>query len=244
MGGEIIPGPLDVKYRNIQFSGGRNLRVQLTQRAGGGIARICEQSLSPAFALLIQSVEDLFRHVYLSADDEPGRSVGDFQRNGPDRAQIFGDILPHLAVSPSGSPNKNSVFIFQGNRQSIHLGLYHIFRLGNHPLDPLVEGLQLLKVEHILERFQRHLMPHLGEGFQRLSSHPLGGGIRGNCLRVGRLQLLQTAQLVVVVIVRHSGLVQHVVLVARLGQFLAECLNFGKIIHGNTLLWADIEIFG
>lgn len=42
-------------------------------------------------------------------------------------------------------------------------------------------------------------MTHLGKGVQGLPTHPLGGGIGGDGLRMGRFQLLQAAELVVVV---------------------------------------------
>ena len=107
----------------------------------------------------------------------------------------------------------------------------------------MVKGLQLLKIKDILKGFQGHLMGYLGKSLQCLSPHPLGGRIRCDRLRVGRLQLLQSPQLMVVVIVGYGGLVQYIVLITRLSQLPAERLNFTKIIQNNTLLWAGIEIF-
>ena len=86
-------------------------------------------------------------------------------------------------------------------------------------------------------------MAYLSEGVQGLATHPPGGRVGGDGLRMCRLQLLQAAELVVVVVIRHGGLVQHIVLMARLDQLPAQGLDFGKIIHDSILLWTDIETF-
>ena len=85
-------------------------------------------------------------------------------------------------------------------------------------------------------------MGHLRKAFRRLAPHPLGGGIRGQQLRVLRLQLLQPAELVVEVIIGHGGRVQHIILVARLGQVRPKHLNFLLYIHGNVFPFTSCRI--
>ena len=74
-------------------------------------------------------------------------------------------------------------------------------------------------------------MRHLLKAVQGRAAHPLGGGIRGDLLRVGRLQLLQPAELVVVVVVGHGGIVQHIVSVSRLIELLAQLGHLASVVH-------------
>ena len=67
--------PLNIEHQNIQFSGSGDLGVQLPQRAGGGVAGIGKQRLSPALTLLIQHMKHLFGHKHLSPYNEPGRRI-------------------------------------------------------------------------------------------------------------------------------------------------------------------------
>ena len=57
-------------------------------------------------------------------------------------------------------------------------------------------------------------MAHLLKLAQQLAAHPLCGRIRGDLLGMLLLQILQTAQQMVVLIVRHGGRVQHIVQVS------------------------------
>ena len=163
--------------------------------------------------------------------NQPRGRVRNAQRDGAHGFQVLGDVLSHLPVSPGGSPDKQAVFILQRHRQPVHLGLHIIAGFRHHTLHPLVKLPQLLIVKHILEGFQRNSVDYLLKGVQRLSPHPLGRGIGCDGLRVGRLQLLQPAQLVIVVVVGHGGLVQHIVLIARPGQPLPQRLKFQQFVH-------------
>ena len=65
-------------------------------------------------------------------------------------------------------------------------------------------------------------MGDLLKGLQGLASHPLGGRVGGDELGVSPLQLLQTAQLMVVVVVGHGGVVLDVVFEVCLVQLFAQ----------------------
>ena len=71
----------------------------------------------------------------------------------------------------------------------------------------------------------------LNRRLEDLVAHPLGGGVRGDLLRVLRLQLLQAAEHVVVVVVGHGGVIQHVVAVARLVEGAAQLRHLAFVVH-------------
>ena len=237
MGSEGLPlRPLDVEHRDVQAAGGGHPGIQLAQGPGGGVPGVGEQGLPPALPLLVQGVEHLFGHIDLPPDDEPGGGVRDAQRDGPDGPQVLRHILPHLAVPPGGPPDEQAVLILQGHRQPIHLGLHVVLRPRDGGADPLVKLAQLVIVEHILKGFQGDLMDHLLEGLQGLPPYPLGGRVGGDELRVLPLQLLQPAQLVVIVVVRHGRGVLDIVFIISLFQLPAQGLELLEMVHGEPPL--------
>ena len=235
VGAERLPlRPLDVKDRNVQLPGGGHLGVQLPQGPGGGVPGVGKEGLPPSLPLLVEGVEHFLGHIDLPPDNELAGGVRDAQGNGLYRPQVFGHVLPHLAVPPGGPPDKQAVFILQGHGQTVHLGLHVVYRVGGHTLHPLVELAQLVVVKYVLEGLQGHLVDHLGEGLQGFSSHPLGGGIGGDELGVLPLQLLQPAELVVVVVVRHAGVILYIVLVVGLLQLPAKGLDLLLNVHQSS----------
>ena len=70
------------------------------------------------------------------------------------------------------------------------------------------------------------------EPLQDLVAHPLGGGIRSDLLRVGRLQLLQAAVEAVVLVIWDDRRIQHIVQIALLVQVLPQLFHFLTVIHG------------
>ena len=223
--------PLDVEDQDVQLPLGGDFRVLLAEGTGGGVAGVGEQGLSPALPLVVQGVKDLFGHEHLAPDDEMLRRAIHPQGDGPHGAQVGGHVLPHLAIPPGGSPDEQAVFIFQSHGQAVHFRLHHIDGPRHRALHPLVKGPHLVKVEHVLKGFQGHPVLHRLKGRQGLSPHPLGGRVGGHRLRVGLLQLLQPAELVVIVVVGHGGLVQHIVLIARPLQLPAQLVNFRVKVH-------------
>ena len=238
-GGPVAP--LHVEHQNVQLPLGGDPGILLAEGAGGGVAGIGEQGLAPALPLVVQGVEHLFGHEHLAPDDEMLRRTVHPQGDGPHGAQVGGHVLPHLAIPPGGPPDEQAVFIFQSHGQAVHFRLHHIDGPRHRALHPLVKGPHLVKVEHVLKGFQGHPVLHRLKGRQGLSPHPLGGRVGGHRLRVGLLQLLQTAELVVIVVVGHGGLVQHIVLIARPLQLPAQLVNFRVKVHCRHLLFG-IEI--
>ena len=230
----LVFRPLDVEDRNVQLPGGGHLGVQLPQGAGGGVPGVGEQGLPPLLPLLVEGVEHPLGHIDLPPDDELSRGVGDAQGDGLYSPQILRHVLPHLAVPPGGPPDEQAVLVLQGHGQTVHLGFHVVGGLRRHASHPLVELAQLVVVEHVLEGLQGHLVDHLGEGLQGFSAHPLGGGIGGDELGVLPLQLLQPAELVVVVVVRHAGVILYIVLVVGLLQLPAKGLDLLLNVHQSS----------
>ena len=77
----LVFRPLDVEYRNVQPTLGGNLRVQLPQGPGGGVAGIGKQGLSPLLPFLVEGVEHLLGHIDLAPDNESSRYIRDRQGN-------------------------------------------------------------------------------------------------------------------------------------------------------------------
>ena len=215
---------LDVEKHGVQPPGSGNLGVQLPQRAGGGVSGIGEQRLPILLPGLVELGKDCAGHIDLPTDNEPGEGLRQPQGNGADGPQVFCNILPHQTVSPGGSPHEEAVFIFQRHREPVHLGLHGVGHILDHLPDPLIEFGQLLHGEDILEALQRDPVADLLEALRDLSPHPLGGRVRCDPLRMGGLQLLQTAELVVIVIVGHGGGVLDIVLIIGPDQLLAQGL--------------------
>ena len=103
-------------------------------------------------------MKNLFRHEYLTADNQVSRHIRQTHRDRADRPQIFCDILPYPAISPCCPTDKETIFIFQRDRKSIHLRLHYIMGIRDHPSDPDVKSLQFFKIKDILERLQGCLL--------------------------------------------------------------------------------------
>jgi hypothetical protein len=176
-------------------------------------------------------VEDRFWHKDLTPNDKTGKAVGKAEGNGSDGFQVLGHIFPHPSVPSGGTPDKNTILILQSDGKAVHLG----FHIVGDPLYALLHSLtefkELLQRKHILETFQRDLVDHLGETLGHLASDPLGGRVGSDKFRVGGLQLLQTAEIVVKVIVGHSGGIQHIIFVIGSLQLLAKLFDLLAYIH-------------
>ena len=77
-------------------------------------------------------------------------------------------------------------------------------------------------------------MRYLLERGQCLAADALGRRIRGDLFRVRSLQILQTAQHVVVLIVGDGGLIQYIITVAMGIQRVPQLLHFFAVIHSVT----------
>ena len=90
---------------------------------------------------------------------------------------------------------------------------------------------QLLGGKDVLQGLEGHSVNHLSKTVQGLPPHPLGGGIGGNPLWMGLLQLLQLTQHAVVFKIGDGGLVQDIVQIVVVVELPAELLNLLQGIH-------------
>ena len=66
---------LHIKADYIELARRRNLRVELADRAGSRIARICKQRLSVQLSFGVKLIEHGFRHINLAADNQVLRCI-------------------------------------------------------------------------------------------------------------------------------------------------------------------------
>ena len=234
MGQELLPlRQLEIENLNVQLPLRTDLGVQLPQGAGGGVAGIGHQRLAPQLPQPVELFEHRPGHIDLSSDDQPGQPLRQRHRDRADGAEVLRHILAHPAVAPGGTPDEHAVPVLQRHGQAVHLGLHGVGRgAAQLTVHALAELRHLFVVEHVLQALQRHRMGVGLEPLQDLVAHPLGGRIRGDLLRVGRLQLFQAAVEAVVLVVRDDRRVQHVVQIALLVQVLPQLLHFLTVIHG------------
>ena len=219
---------------------GGELRVELADRAGGGVARVGVGGLPRGSAFLVQLCECRERQVDLAAHLEQRRRVFHAQRYRADRAQVLRHLLAHLAVAAGGSAHQDPVLVDERDREPVDLGLgdeadvAHLDSLArqialaaHHP------GCELLLVAGVGQRQHRLQVTDLVELVERLAPDSLGGRVRGEQLGVLRLEIAQLVQQSVVLDVRDLGVVEDVVAVAvvlellpQLGGPLARLLRY------------------
>ena len=120
---------LDIKDQNIQTTLSGNFGIQLTQRACRGVSGVGEERLTFRFLLVIQPLKALLGHKDFATDDESGRCILQNHGNGMDGLQIFRHILAYIAITPGGTTDKHTVFIFQSNGKTVDLRFHRKFRL-------------------------------------------------------------------------------------------------------------------
>ena len=222
---------LQIENGDVQAALGGDFGIQLPQGAGGGVAGIGHQGLSLDLTLSVDLLEHLAGHIDLTPDDKAGQLFRQHHGNGADGAQILRHVLPYPAVTPGGAADKDAVTVLQRHRETVHLGLYTVFRLRQCIPETVKELPHLVSVEYILQTLQRHGMLHRFKLTESRAAHALGGRIGCDLLRVLPLQILQTTQHMVIFIIRNGRCVLHVVAVAVFIQLIAQAFHFLLIVH-------------
>lgn len=222
---------LYIENHQIQPAFRSDFGVELPQRTGRRIARVCKECLSPRLPRLVERMKNSFRHKDLSAHNETVRRILQLKRNGADGPQVFCDIFTCHTIAACGTTDKNTVHIFQGHRETVYLGLHGIACMFTAFTQLFVKGVQLLKGEQILQTLQRHLVLHRCEFAHRCSADPLCGRIGLGVLRIGSLQFLQPPQHPVVFKVCDFRPVQHIVEIVVMFQRLTKVLDFFFWLH-------------
>ncbi len=207
----------------------REARVELADRAGGGVARVHERRQPGLRPALVEAREVLQRHVDLAADLEHRRRVLDPQRDRRDRPQVVRDVLADLAVAARRPADEHAVLVEQRDREAVDLRLGHELKLrvvdplarevGAHPRHP---GAQLLLGAGVCERQHRDLVADLRQRRDRLAAHALRGRVGRDELGVGGLDRAQLVEQRVVLVVADRRVVEDVVAPAVLVQLGAQ----------------------
>ena len=121
--------------RERPFGGQR--RVELADRAGGGVARVGEGRFLGFGAALVERFEGGDRQVDLAADFDQLRRVLDPQRHRADRAQVLGHVLADPAVAAGRAADQHAVLVGEGDRQAVDLRLGRVAELRGGDVEPL-----------------------------------------------------------------------------------------------------------
>ena len=158
-------------------------RVELFERARGGVARVGEQRFFGPGAPVVQLPERGFGKEDFAAHFEPRRRrvrpLGEQgQRNRAHGLQVGGDVFARDAVPARRADGERAVRIDQFHGHAVDLGLGHVldravrFQEAEHAL---VKLLHLLLGGDVAERQHGQAVPHLAELGQRRGADFPGG---------------------------------------------------------------------
>ena len=205
-----------------EIPGRRDRRVELSERAGGGVARVRRRPLAVGDKLLVQSAEGREGEVDLSAHLEHGRrrlSPEPEHREGDrlDRPQVRRHVLAALPVTPGGAADEDAVLVDERHGRAVDLRLCHVgdrlVRLESlaDVLRPLV---QPFVRRHLLERAHRCEVLRFLELLGRRRAHSLSRRVRRDELGMLELERSELVEEAVELRVGDLGVVEDVVAVA------------------------------
>ena len=133
------------------------------------------------------------------------------QRNGAHGLEIFRHILADEPVASRRTADKLAVYILECHREPIDFWLNTVRSLRLVFSEALVKLPQLVIGKHVLQALERHLVTDLHKLRKRRAADAPRRAVGQRIFRVLRLKLLESAELVVIVIVRHLRRVLHIV---------------------------------
>ena len=180
-------------------------RVELAERARGGVAWIGEERLARYLAFGIHRLEIGPLHIDLTTDLEQRRRSVDRQtlRNVADRAQVRRDVLADGAVAPGRAAHQQALLVAQARRQAVDLGLgdrRDRIAFGQIQEAPhAAQELDHLGAFHgVVEGQHRHPVRHLAEVLDRWRADPMRRAVGPDPIGKARLdRLIAPAQPVV-----------------------------------------------
>ncbi len=207
-------------------------RVELTQGASSGVARVGEDLAVGATRFGIELFKAALRHKDFAAHFQPRRKIIALQaqRNRADGANVSGDVLSRGAVAAGCGARQQAIFIEQAYRQAIQLqfaAVGDIVTAFQAILHALVEGEETGFVKGIVQRQHRHLMAHLFKYRQRRRTNALGRRIGRNEIGMLLFQRAQFAHQAVIFGVRYLGRVHNVIKIFMMAQRGAQ---FGDLV--------------
>ncbi len=176
------------------FSG--DVRVELAQGAGGGIAGIGEGRLAGGGLTLVDALEILMGEIDLAANLQPLRRAVEPLGDRRDRQHVGGDVLALETVAARGGADELAMLIEQRTGKPVDLrlgddGEGRVFSQAQEPAHARAKLGHLLVGEDIAERQHRHDVAHFGEFLRRRRANPRRLGV--DEFRVGLLQRLVSA---------------------------------------------------
>ena len=218
-------GQLNVEHKNIQTPFGSNGGIFLPQGAGRRISGVFE-GLFSGILLLPQDTQKAFHwHVDLAPDNETGQFIGQNQRNGAHRTQVFADIFAGDAVAAGGALPEHAVPVFQRNRKAVDFGLHRVGGVLHRFTHTAVKIHQCLLIKNILQRAQRNRMRNRIKGIFGMAAHPDRRAVGMTVLGILLLQIHQTVEHAVILVVLQLGGIQIVVQMAVILQLLIKSVH-------------------
>ena len=187
-----------------QRTRGRDARVLLAKRSGGGIARVGEDLAAGGFLPLIERLEILLRHVDFAAHLQHVGRTGDALRNVGDRPHVWRDVLADRPVAARRREHQLTALVSDRAGQAVDLGLRRHRHEGvggkvQESLHARDELGHLILGECILEAEHRPRMRDLGKRGRRRCAKPPRRRIRADQVRETLLQLAVLADQSVIV---------------------------------------------
>ena len=233
MGGDVDPlrGAEAVAPDRERPLGG-DLRVELAEGTGSGVARVRERRLPGRGAPLVELGEGGTRHVDLAANLDQLRAVVDPRRDVIDRPQVGRHVLSDHPVAAGRAAHERASAIGQRDREAVDLRLRdeaQLLRLDVQRAQAVVEaglpGAELLGAAGVRKREHRLRVADLLESVERAPGDALGRGVGRDELGMRRLELAQLAYQRVVCVVADLGVVQLVVAVVVVCDLAPQLLD-------------------
>jgi len=219
---------------------GGDFRIQLTQTAGCGIARVGE-GLAADFQLRgIEPFEAGLGHKDFATHLQGRRPAAavQFQRDIAHGAHVDADVFASGAVTSGGTAHQLTVLIQQADRQAVQFGFAAVLHLGTSAKKVAHRQVQAfshpaIKLQHrgfikgVAQAEHRDLVLDLSERRQRRAADPLRRRIPRDQFRMLSFQSLELVEQPIVLGVRNTRLVEDVVTVVVLIQFSAQFEDAG-----------------
>ena len=182
------PGELPQTMRiEAQATGGGDARVFLTQRAGGGVARVGKGRSSGVLLLVVQGVEVIPAHEHFASDFHEVRNVflgaAEVGGNGADGSHIQGDVFAGNAVAARQALFKHAVAIDEVQGEAVDFDLaahgqglgFGPIKVANHRIVPILE---LFDGEDVIKAHHAAGVAHGGEVVGEGAADAMGGRLR------------------------------------------------------------------
>ncbi|MNS79455.1 hypothetical protein D3C72_1131110 [compost metagenome] len=138
-------------------------------------------------------------------------------------------VLANLAIPARGGLHQQAVFVAQVHRETIELGLGHIFHRWGRSIQP--QFLADARIESLgstglvvcfgADAEHGHRVAHRRQAVEHRANHPLGGRIGCHQFGVCLLQCFQLLVDAVVFAIGHARRVEHIVFVRPADQLVA-----------------------